>query len=88
MGLGAGAGRSYAVGLRMNLPPDYHMHTHLCRHAVGTATEVAAHAVQLGFTEIGFSEHCPMPRDDWDEWHIYQRDLDTYVAQVDRKSVV
>ncbi len=68
----------------MNLPPDYHMHTHLCRHAKGTATEVAAHAVQLGFTEIGFSEHCPMPRDDWDEWHIHQRDFDTYLAQVEQ----
>jgi histidinol-phosphatase (PHP family) len=64
------------------LPADYHMHTHLCHHAVGTASDLAAHAVSIGLTEIGFSEHNPMPRDDWDQWHIDQKDLDTYVAQV------
>jgi len=66
------------------LPADYHMHTHLCRHAVGTATELAAQAVKLGFTEIGFSEHNPMPRDDWDDWHILQSDFDAYLSQVDQ----
>jgi histidinol-phosphatase (PHP family) len=66
------------------LPADYHMHTRLCRHAVGDATDLAAHAVKLGFTEIGFSEHNPMPRDDWDDWHMLQADLDTYVAQVEK----
>lgn len=65
------------------LPADYHMHTHLCHHAVGTASDLAARAVEMGLTEIGFSEHNPMPRDDWDQWHIDQRDLDTYVAQVE-----
>jgi histidinol-phosphatase (PHP family) len=68
----------------MPWPADYHMHTRLCRHAVGDATDLAAHAVKLGFTEIGFSEHNPMPRDDWDDWHMLQADLDTYVAQVAR----
>lgn len=58
------------------------MHTYLCRHAVGTPSDLAARAVQLGFDEIGFSEHNPMPRDDWDEWHMRQSDLDGYVAQV------
>jgi len=66
------------------LPADYHMHTHLCRHAVGTATELAAQAVKLGFKEIGFSEHNPMPRDDWDDWHILQADFDTYIGQVEQ----
>jgi len=66
----------------MLLPPDYHMHTHLCHHAVGNPTDLAGQAVKLGFTEIGFSEHNPMPRDDWDDWHMDQADLDTYVANV------
>jgi histidinol-phosphatase (PHP family) len=65
-------------------PADYHMHTHLCRHAIGTATELAARAVELGFTEIGFSEHNPMLRDDWDDWHPLQRDLETYLEQVEQ----
>src|SRR6185369_14063230 len=68
----------------MSLPADYHMHTHLCRHAVGDPVDLAAQAVKLGFTEIGFSEHNPMPRDDWDDWHILQADLDTYVENVEK----
>lgn len=64
------------------LPPDYHMHTPLCRHAVGEPTEYAARAVELGMTEIGFSDHSPMQRDDFDDWRMALRDLDTYVAGV------
>jgi histidinol-phosphatase (PHP family) len=66
----------------MALPADYHMHTPLCRHATGEPTELAAHAVKIGLTEIGFSEHNPMIRDDWDEWHMLQADLDNYVEKV------
>jgi histidinol-phosphatase (PHP family) len=66
----------------MSLPADYHMHTPLCRHATGEPTELAAHAVRQGLTEIGFSEHNPMRRDDWDDWHMRQADLDTYVEKV------
>ncbi|HUL51455.1 MAG TPA: PHP domain-containing protein, partial [Candidatus Nitrosotalea sp.] len=64
------------------MPPDYHMHTVLCRHAVGDPTDCAAAALKLGFTEIGISEHNPMPRDDFDDWHMLQANLDEYVARV------
>ncbi len=40
---------------------DYHMHTPLCRHAVGETWEYAEQAVIAGLDEIGFSDHCPMP---------------------------
>jgi histidinol-phosphatase (PHP family) len=66
------------------LPADYHMHTPLCRHASGEPTELAAQAVKIGLTEIGFSEHNPMMRDDWDDWHMLQADLDDYVARVEK----
>lgn len=66
----------------MSLPADYHMHTPLCRHATGEPTELAAHAVSIGLTEIGFSEHSPMPRDDWDDWRLLRSDLDLYVEKV------
>src|SRR3954469_8582706 len=66
----------------MSLPADYHMHTRLCRHAVGDATDLAAHAVRLGIREIGFSEHNPMPRDDYDDWPILQTSFDEYIEQV------
>ena len=68
----------------MSLPADYHMHTPLCHHAVGEPTELAAHAVKLGFREIGFSEHNPMLRDDFDDWRISNDDLDVYVEKVEQ----
>jgi len=68
----------------MSLPADYHMHTPLCRHAVGEPTEYAAQAVKLGLKEIGFSEHSPMPRDDFDDWRMLLGDMDGYVEKVAR----
>lgn len=58
------------------------MHTPLCRHARGEPTEYAAHALKMGLTEIGFSDHSPMLRDDFDNWRMFDSQLDTYVAQV------
>lgn len=66
----------------MQLPADYHMHTPLCRHAMGEPVDYARQAMQLGFTEIGFSDHSPMLRDDFDNWRMLYRQLDEYVAKV------
>src|ERR1700691_2213556 len=65
----------------MSLPADYHMHTPLCRHASGEPVEYAARAVAQGLTEIGFSDHSPMPRDDFDNWRMFDRQLDEYVGK-------
>ena len=66
----------------MAWPPDYHMHTPLCRHASGEPTEYAARAVALGFSEIGFSDHSPMRQDDFDNWRMRLDQLDEYVEKV------
>jgi histidinol-phosphatase (PHP family) len=68
----------------MPLPADYHMHTPLCRHATGEPTELAAQAVAVGLTEIGFSDHSPMPRDDFDDWRMKAAELDAYIARVEQ----
>ena len=68
----------------MPMPPDYHMHTPLCHHAVGEPTELAAQALRVGLTEMGFSEHNPMPQDDFDDWRIRVSDLDDYIAKVEQ----
>lgn len=65
------------------MPPDYHMHTPLCRHAVGSPTELAAQAVRLGLGEIGFSDHAPMPEDDFDDWRMKFSELDQYADDVE-----
>jgi histidinol-phosphatase (PHP family) len=71
------------VNFRVLWPADYHMHTPLCRHAVGEPSELAAHASKIGLREIGFSDHGPMPRDDFDEWRMYAAQLDDYIAKVE-----
>ena len=68
----------------MSLPADYHTHTPLCRHATGEPTELAAEAVRLGLKEMGFSDHAPMPRDDFDDWRMRVGNLDRYVAGVEQ----
>src|SRR5215831_13868862 len=74
----------FGLRILILMPPDYHTHTPLCRHATGEPTELAAQAVKLGLTEIGFSEHNPMVRDDWDDWHMLQANLDEYVENVQK----
>ncbi len=59
------------------------MHTPLCRHATGEPADYAAQAIKLGLGEIGFSDHAPMPRDDFDDWRMNAADLDAYVAKVE-----
>jgi histidinol-phosphatase (PHP family) len=66
----------------MPMPPDYHLHTPLCRHASGSPRDYAEQAVSIGLTEIGFSDHAPMPRDDFDDWRMRQDQLGTYVESV------
>jgi histidinol-phosphatase (PHP family) len=45
----------------MNTVPDYHMHTPLCKHAVGTPVEYARYAAATGLAEICFTDHAPAP---------------------------
>ncbi len=39
---------------------DYHMHTPLCGHAVGTPEEYVKQGLKVGLKEMGFSDHAPM----------------------------
>ncbi|RME89614.1 MAG: histidinol-phosphatase HisJ family protein [Verrucomicrobia bacterium] len=68
----------------MTWPPDYHLHTPLCRHAEGWPVELAVRARSLGLREIGFSDHAPMPDAGFDDWRMGPEELDRYVAEVQR----
>lgn len=71
----------------MRRPADYHMHTPLCHHATGEPTDYAARALVLGLDEIGFSDHSPMQRDDFDDWRMAASDLEDYVERVRKARV-
>jgi len=45
----------------MLLPADYHTHTSLCRHAFGRPVDYAKAAKERGLSEIGISDHFPVP---------------------------
>jgi len=68
---------------QLMLPPaDYHMHTPLCRHATGEPVDYARRALAVGLSEIGFSDHSPMLRDNFDNWRMRYDQLDEYVEKV------
>jgi histidinol-phosphatase (PHP family) len=45
----------------MSIVCDYHIHTHLCKHATGSPEEYLEQAHKKGLKTIGFSDHCPVP---------------------------
>lgn len=63
---------------------DYHMHTPLCRHAVGEPEAYARRALELGIEEIGFSDHCPMPASYDPDWRMSPAEYPTYIDMVRR----
>jgi histidinol-phosphatase (PHP family) len=58
------------------------MHTPLCRHATGEPVDYARRALAVGLSEIGFSDHSPMLRDNFDNWRMRYDQLDEYVEKV------
>jgi len=63
---------------------DYHLHTPLCRHAVGEPEAYARRALEVGVEEIGFSDHCPMPESYDPDWRMTSAEYPTYVEMVRR----
>ena len=48
---------------------NYHTHTYLCNHAVGTMEEYVQEAIKNDLKILGFSDHCPYPFSvEYDSW--------------------
>jgi len=60
------------------------MHTPRCNHAVGTIMEYAQAAVEAGLTEIGMSDHSPMPGGFDKAWRMDRSELDGYISEVEQ----
>lgn len=63
---------------------DSHMHTPLCKHAVGDPEEYAAQGLKSGLKGIIFTCHCPMPDGFWPSVRMSDSEFDTYLAIVKR----
>ncbi len=61
---------------------DYHMHSYLCRHGDGEIYQYVESAIKKGLTEIGFTEHIPIPDLDDPTGRMDIEDWDTYVNDV------
>jgi histidinol-phosphatase (PHP family) len=57
---------------------DYHTHTELCRHAHGGVEQYVQRALELGFDEVGCSDHAPLPGN-YDAQH--RMTLEEYYSQ-------
>jgi histidinol-phosphatase (PHP family) len=65
-----------------SLKIDYHNHTTLCNHAIGTLDEYIEKAIEQGIQEMGFADHNPMPNE-FDKLHrMKEHQLPQYVATV------
>lgn len=63
---------------------DYHVHTRLCKHAIGEVEDYVRRALALGLDEIGFSDHNPMPGGYDDALRMGIGQLPEYAALVAR----
>ncbi len=67
--------------------PDYHVHTFRCGHAGGASRDFVLRAIDLGLSEIGFTDHIPLyflPADRRDPKLAMREDqFDDYVREVD-----
>jgi histidinol-phosphatase (PHP family) len=62
---------------------DYHMHTRLCKHAVGEPVDYARAAIAAGLDEIGFSDHNPMPEGYDPDFRMRPEEMGTYAQWVE-----
>lgn len=62
---------------------NYHTHTFRCMHAAGMDEEYVLCAIEAGFEEIGFSDHCPWPYKNYvSGMRMKETQLEDYVNSV------
>lgn len=62
---------------------NYHIHTYRCGHAKGDIEDYVLEAVNKGFTDIGFADHCPLPDEWWPEIRMSVSQLPDYLHKID-----
>jgi len=65
------------------LPPDYHTHNYLCKHAIKKPVDYVKAAINENLLEIGLSDHAPMQEDNYDDWRMLLDDLKLYIQMAE-----
>jgi histidinol-phosphatase (PHP family) len=65
------------------MPADYHSHTPLCRHALGSPEEYVESALSAGITEYGISDHAPALPEPFDDWRMLSSELEEYFTWIE-----
>lgn len=62
---------------------NYHAHTELCRHAVGTCEDYVRKALEYNMDILGISEHAPFPDDRYGMRTLFE-ELEPYTKELNR----
>lgn len=63
----------------MKIQTNYHTHTYLCKHATGTIDDYINRAIELGYTDIGISDHCPFTKELEKLIYSKRMDMDEFI---------
>ena len=63
---------------------DCHIHTHLCRHAVGTPLEYVAAAEAAGVEVMTFTDHLPLLDGSETDYAMRWHELPDYIADIEQ----
>lgn len=67
----------------MNVTKNFHTHTGRCKHATGNVADYIEAGIKLGMTEIGISDHTPLPDERWLNVRMPMKDLGDYIDEID-----
>jgi len=62
---------------------DFHIHTHLCKHADGEIREYIEKAIEAGLVEIGFADHIPFPEGKENSVRMEPEELPLYLGAIE-----
>lgn len=64
---------------------DYHTHTARCGHASGTVEEYIESALSHNISEIGFSDHAPMPETTREGFTMSGDEIEPYISSIEEQ---
>jgi histidinol-phosphatase (PHP family) len=64
---------------------DYHTHTIRCGHAYGTVEEYIESAISKQISEIGFSDHAPMPEAEREGYTMSADEVEPYISSLEEQ---